>query len=696
MDRAIVYPGQIPLDTDFLSTQKNSLLGIGFLADTVLGPSVLFDGLPCQPTVPASMSVQVLPGTVYTAQPTDAITFGSLGSDPFRQTVKQGILRDASVLTLVAPVTSGHAINYLVQAAFSEVESDPIVLPYYNSTNPAQPYSGPENSGVAQFTARKGRLLVNAKAGTSAVSGAQTTPAADPGYTGLYVITVAFGQTTITSGNITQIPTAPFLPAKLPVIPAGVRNGLWTYAVDSGAADAMLASVYPAPTAYVAGMGLRVKVAAANTGPTTISVNGLGAVAVVRSDGANLQAGDLAVGAIVDIVYDGSKFQIVNSTGLTVIQSVGGGVDVYQGKLLGIESIRSLVAGANITLTLVESPASSGRFGISIAAAAGGGGGSVNITNIGAGIQIYKGLNGTDHELRSVQGDGLLTAALGGTGSNEVRVRMAQAAGARLLMREPNSTGDPAFVKISATTLQAAPVGADKILMERDASGNIEHTTIDAIRGGVGVWEVAAAVSISVAVAELELLFTADKYVQLLLMMEDVDCTLPSTSAVPVLEAAIMNDSTVLARAPMVGGIGVVTPSMSGFTTDLRNISGSLEWNLSGLGSRMVHMKKIDLVGGDMTGTQADRTAYSDRELWGVDYQGPGAGLFGVQAFSLIPVGIGSNTFIGPSVPAGASPPNKLRIRPRKFTSLYNDTSLAGTIDIGGRFTLYGLKRSAA
>src|SRR5690606_10317593 len=121
---------------------------------------------------------------------------------------------------LVAPVTTGHAINYLVQAAFSEVEAQPVVLPYYNSANPAQPYSGPENSGVAQYTERRGALLVSAKAGTSAISGSQTTPAPDPGYTPLYVITVAYGAASVASGNIVKIPTAPFLPAKLPVIPA--------------------------------------------------------------------------------------------------------------------------------------------------------------------------------------------------------------------------------------------------------------------------------------------------------------------------------------------------------------------------------------------------------------------------------------------------------------------------------------------
>ena len=61
MDRNIVYPGAIPLDTDLLSPNLNAMIGLGFLAQAVLGTSTVVDGLACQPTTPASMSVTITP-----------------------------------------------------------------------------------------------------------------------------------------------------------------------------------------------------------------------------------------------------------------------------------------------------------------------------------------------------------------------------------------------------------------------------------------------------------------------------------------------------------------------------------------------------------------------------------------------------------------------------------------------------------
>ncbi len=45
MDRNIVYPSAIPLDTDLLSVNKNAMIGLGFLAQAVLGTSTVVDGL---------------------------------------------------------------------------------------------------------------------------------------------------------------------------------------------------------------------------------------------------------------------------------------------------------------------------------------------------------------------------------------------------------------------------------------------------------------------------------------------------------------------------------------------------------------------------------------------------------------------------------------------------------------------------
>ena len=40
MDRNIVYPGSIPLDTDLLTINRNAMIGIGFLAKAVQVPTL--------------------------------------------------------------------------------------------------------------------------------------------------------------------------------------------------------------------------------------------------------------------------------------------------------------------------------------------------------------------------------------------------------------------------------------------------------------------------------------------------------------------------------------------------------------------------------------------------------------------------------------------------------------------------------
>ena len=37
MDRILVYPGNIPLDTDILNTNRNSMVALGYLAQAILG-----------------------------------------------------------------------------------------------------------------------------------------------------------------------------------------------------------------------------------------------------------------------------------------------------------------------------------------------------------------------------------------------------------------------------------------------------------------------------------------------------------------------------------------------------------------------------------------------------------------------------------------------------------------------------------
>ncbi len=224
MDRNIVYPGSIPLDTDILYPNRNAMIGIAALTAATLGTGTVVDGLACAPTSPASLAVVVGPGSVTQLSVLDANAYGSLAADVTDQIVKTGINLQATNFTLSVPASSGQSINYLIEAAFSETDTAAVVLPYVNAANPSQPYSGPNNAGTAQNTQRVQRVQLQVKPGAAAASGTQTTPAVDSGWVGLYVVTVNYGQTAITAANITTLPGAPFLPYKLPALRPGFSS----------------------------------------------------------------------------------------------------------------------------------------------------------------------------------------------------------------------------------------------------------------------------------------------------------------------------------------------------------------------------------------------------------------------------------------------------------------------------------------
>ncbi|MEJ0047594.1 MAG: hypothetical protein WDN04_16800 [Rhodospirillales bacterium] len=82
MDRQIVYPGAIPLDTDVLNIEREVMVAIGYLAQLVLGTGMVADGLVCVPTQPASMVVSIGPGSITQFGVVDSNAFGSLPAEP--------------------------------------------------------------------------------------------------------------------------------------------------------------------------------------------------------------------------------------------------------------------------------------------------------------------------------------------------------------------------------------------------------------------------------------------------------------------------------------------------------------------------------------------------------------------------------------------------------------------------------------
>lgn len=137
MDRIIVYPGAIPLDTDMLNTNVNTMVALHALISATLGTNAAVDGLAVNATTPASMQITVSPGSITQYGVLDATPYGSLPADLTDPVVKMANLLAPTNFTLTAPTTAGTSMAYLVEASFSELDEDPVVLPY--TMRPIQP-----------------------------------------------------------------------------------------------------------------------------------------------------------------------------------------------------------------------------------------------------------------------------------------------------------------------------------------------------------------------------------------------------------------------------------------------------------------------------------------------------------------------------------------------------------------------------
>jgi len=331
MDRVISNVGESIYEWMFTKPDQNKMTALGKLAAALFGTATLVNGLSCVPTGPASMQVVINPGEIYSQANLEASQCGTLPADSTHQILKQGILLDAFTTAagaLPAPGTAGQSVNYLIEAQYadSDVSIDPttgttpVVLQFFNASNSTQPWSGPGGNGQTSTTFRKGVVSLQIKPGTAATTGSQTTPAPDAGWTGLWVVTVANGQSTITASNITQYAGAPILPSSLLT---SIQTGNLSYAVATGTANAHVVALTPKLTQRVDGMVIRYKAPAANTGALTLD-DGLGPVSVVGGAHAALQGGETVQNGDVWAQWNSS----IGGGSYVMLDSSGGALQV--------------------------------------------------------------------------------------------------------------------------------------------------------------------------------------------------------------------------------------------------------------------------------------------------------------------------------------------------------------------------------
>ena len=86
------------------------------------------------------------------------------------------------------------------------------------------------------------------------------------------------------------------------------NTGIYASTVG-GTVDAITLTLFTPITAYVAGLECLFIASGANTGATTVDVSSLGVKSITKNGATALSAGDIASGAMVRIVYDGTRFQ---------------------------------------------------------------------------------------------------------------------------------------------------------------------------------------------------------------------------------------------------------------------------------------------------------------------------------------------------------------------------------------------------
>lgn len=98
--------------------------------------------------------------------------------------------------------------------------------------------------------------------------------------------------------------------------PSDQQNNTYTYEVDSGSANAYVITPSPALTAYAAGQMFEVKFTNPNTGASTINVSGLGNKNLTKNGATALSGGEIPAGGILQVVYDGTQFQLLGAGGV--------------------------------------------------------------------------------------------------------------------------------------------------------------------------------------------------------------------------------------------------------------------------------------------------------------------------------------------------------------------------------------------
>jgi hypothetical protein len=104
-----------------------------------------------------------------------------------------------------------------------------------------------------------------------------------------------------------------------------IQDSAFTYLTSPSGTDAMTATAALGMSAYVTGQRFFFLAPSTNTGACTININAIGAKAITKNGTTALTAGDIVNGAVIQIVYDGTEFQLVSPSAASTVSSFNAG-----------------------------------------------------------------------------------------------------------------------------------------------------------------------------------------------------------------------------------------------------------------------------------------------------------------------------------------------------------------------------------
>ena len=102
-----------------------------------------------------------------------------------------------------------------------------------------------------------------------------------------------------------------------------MQSGEWIYAEATGTATAIVVDLYPNPTSYPKQM--IVKAAANSVGATTITIDQIGTVPLVRAGGQAVGPNHIVAGMPMMLIFNGTSYWLMNASAQAILDDSGAG-----------------------------------------------------------------------------------------------------------------------------------------------------------------------------------------------------------------------------------------------------------------------------------------------------------------------------------------------------------------------------------